>query len=183
MTRISGHNKEAPGGPIPIGREREPDPPYRWFPRDMLVSPSVDRLLPQAATIDGTVLRVGARRCDLATASAVQVRTVNSLMTWTGRGAYDSTLFEAWQDQAGPPVSLVIRVAGWSLFRAEHLRLLAGILADRTWQSGRIKRRAQQAVALLSELAERIDRRNQPVDWSFRAGPMADRRRSPGEYI
>ncbi len=113
----------------------------------------------------------------------MRVRTVNSLMTWTGRGACDSTLLEAWQDQAGPPVSLVIRVAGWSLFRAEHLRLLAGILADRTWQPGKIERRARQAVALLSELAERIDRRNQPADRSFRAGPMADRRRSPGEYI
>lgn len=173
-----------PGGRIPIGREREPDPPpYLWFPRDMLVSPSVDRLLPQAATIDGTVLRAGARRCDLATAGAARVRTVNGVMAWTGRGAHDSALFEAWQDQTGPPVSLVITVAGGSLFRAEHLRLLAGILADRAWQPGRTDRRARQAVTFLSELAERLDRRNQPVDWSFRAGPMADRRRSSGEYI
>lgn len=170
-----------PGGRIPIGREREPDSP-RWFPRDMVVPLSVDRLLPQAATIDGTVLRVGAQRCDLATVSAVRVRTVSFLMTWIGSGSYTSTLLEAWQDQAGPPVILVITVAGESLFRTEHLRLLAGILADRTWQPGRIDRRARKAIASLSELAGRIERRNQPVDWSFRAGLMADRRKSPGEY-
>lgn len=170
-------------GPLPIGREPEPDLPlYRRVPREMFVPPSVGRLLPQTATIEGTVLRVGARRCDLATASAVRVRTAHSLMTWTAHGTYDSTLLDAWQDQAGPPVSLVVTVPGWNLFRAEHLRLLAGILADRTWQPGRMEKRARQAVALLSRLAESIDRCNQPIDWSFRAGPMADRRRSFGEY-
>lgn len=103
-------------------------------------------------------------------------------MTWIGHDSYTSKLLEAWQDQAGPPVIVVITVADRSLFRTEHLRLLAGILAGRTWQPGRIARRARKAIASLSELAGHIERRNEPVDWSFRAGPMADRRKSPGEY-
>ena len=84
--------------------------------------------------------------------------------------------------QAGPPVSLVIMFAGWSLFRAEHLRLLAGILAERDWQPGSAEERARAAVTFLSRTAERIDKDNQSRNWSFRAGPMADRREAPGKY-
>jgi hypothetical protein len=173
-----------PGGPVPIGREQAPELPRKQLlPRGTLVSPSVDRLLPQAATIDGTVLQVGAQRCDLATARAVQVRTVTSAMSWTLRGTCDAMLLEAWQDRAGPPVSLVITLGGWSLFRPEHLRLLAGIIAGRTWPPGGTEEKARQAATFLAGTAERIDRDNQSRNWNFRAGPMADRRESPGKYL
>jgi len=66
--------------------------------------------------------------------------------------------------------------------RPEHLRLLAGILAERTWRPGRTRRRAHRAIALLKERADLIDWLARPIDWSFRAGLMSDRRESPGNY-
>jgi len=94
--------------------------------------------------------------------------------------ASDADLLEAWPGRAGPPVCLVITFGGWSLFRPEHLRLLAGILAERTWPPGGTEEKARQAVTFLSGTAERIDLDNQSKNWNFRAGPMADRRESPG---
>jgi hypothetical protein len=91
----------------------------------------------------------------------------------------DHDLADIRQDETGAPVSMIIEFRGWSLFRAEHLRLLAGILAERTWRPGGTEEKARQVVTFLSQLAERIDRDNQ---WGFRAGPMADRRESPGQY-
>jgi hypothetical protein len=81
------------------------------------------------------------------------------------------------------PIWLVITFHGGSLFRPEHLRVIARILADRTWPPGRVRRRAHRAIAFLNESADLIDMRNRPIDWSFRAGPMSGRRKSPGNYM
>ena len=50
------------------------------------------RLLPQAPAIDGTVLQVGGRRCDLATASVVRVRWVNTVLTLAAARSTDVTM-------------------------------------------------------------------------------------------
>jgi hypothetical protein len=168
------------GGPVRVGRESAPGLLGR---DDSLKDPLPGLVLPQVATIDGTILRVGPNRCDLATVDAVRMRTAMSFMSWFNHGGeYSAAYLEVRPDPAGPPIWLVITFGGRSLFRPEHLRLVAGILADRTWRPGRTRKRAQRAVALLNERADLIDRRNRPIDWSFRAGPMSGRRRSPGNY-
>jgi hypothetical protein len=150
----------------------------------MVISPMAVRLLPQtSATLDGTVLQAGAQRCDLATATAVKVSTADPQLDWTGRrGEFRATFLQAWQEQAGEPVSVVTTFGGWSLFRPEHLRMLARFLGGRTWPPGITEERARYAVIYLTDLAGRIDRDNESRSWNFRAGPMADRRHAPGQY-
>lgn len=170
-------------GPVPIGREPVPKPVRHLSAfRGELASPSVAQLLPQVAAVDGTVLRVGARRCDLATARTVRVRTTEPLMDPGYPTEYDAAFLDAQQDAAQPPVILVIQYFGWNLCRPEHLRLLAGIIGERDWKPGDARERAMYAATFLSDLAGRIDRDNQVRSWNFRAGPLADRRESPGEY-
>jgi hypothetical protein len=166
-------------GPVPVGRESAPG----LLGRGDALDPLPGLVLPQVATIDGTILRVGPRRCDLATVDAVRMRTASSVMSWfTHGGEYSADYLEVRPDQAGSPIRLVITFGGRSLFRPEHLRLVAGILAGRAWQPGRTRKRAQRAVALLNAQADRIDRRNRPIDWSFRAGPLSGHRKSPRNY-
>lgn len=171
-------------GSVAIGREHFPDlPRSRWFPRSLFISPAADRLLPQVATINGTVLSVGARQCDLATARAVWVRTEYQAILFGKPGDHDYTLLEASPNRMGPSVALVITVGPWSLLLVEHLRLLAGILSKRrTWRPGTTEVKARHAITFLLELADRIEK-GQLRDWSFRAGPMGDRRESPGKYV
>lgn len=172
--------QKRPGGPVQVGREPLAGMPDRW---GAVSDPLPGLVLPQVATLDGTILRVGAQRCDLAIVDSVRIRTALSAMSWIARGGdYSAEFLEVQADHAGPPIWLVITFHGGSLFRPEHLRLLAGILAERTWRPGRARRRARRAIAFLTERADLIDWHRRPTDWSFRAGPMADRRKSPGNY-
>jgi hypothetical protein len=172
--------QKIPGRPVPIGREPVPAALDPW---SALSDPLPGVVLPQVATLDGTILRVGPRRCDLALVGGVRMRTASSVMSWFARGGeYSAEYLEVHPDRAAPPIRLVITFYAKCLYRPEHLRLLAGILSDRTWQPGRTGRRAQRAIASLKERADLIDWKNRPTDWSFRAGPMSDRRKSPGNY-
>lgn len=173
----------SPDGPIRIGCESLPDSFARWgTPGD----PVPDLVIPQFATLDGTVLHVGSRQCDLARASAVRIRTELSTMDFLSSSNYSAKLLEVKPGQAGPPISLVVSLHGKGLVSSEHLRLLAAIIAERTWPPGRAGKNAskdaRRAADFLTELADAIDLHSQPIDWSFRAGPMANRRRSPGNY-
>lgn len=175
----------SPDGPIRIGCESLPDSFARWGTPG---NPVPDLVIPQYATLDGTVLHVGSRQCDLATASAVRIRTALSPMDFLSNINCKARLLEVQPGQARPPISLVISLHGKSLLRTEHLRLLAAIIAERTWGPGpgragkNTSKDARRAAGFLTWLADLIDRDGQPIDWSFRAGPMSDRRRSPGNY-
>src|ERR1700735_2554298 len=137
------------GGPVPVGREPLPGMPDRW---GALSDPLPGLILPQVATLDGTILRVGPRRCDLAKVDAVRMRTTLSAMSWIARGGdYSAEFLEVRPDQAGAPIRLVITFHGGSLFPPEHLRFLAEIFAERTWPPGRARRRAHRAIAFLTE--------------------------------
>jgi hypothetical protein len=113
----------------------------------------------------------------------MKVSTADPQLAWTGRrGEFRETFLQAWQEQAGKPVSVVTTFGGCSLFRPEHLRMLARILGGRTWPPGTTEERARYAVTYLADLAGRIDRVSESRSWNFRAGPMADRQQAPGYY-
>jgi hypothetical protein len=132
-------------------------------------------LHPNCATLDGTVLSTENGRCDLATAAGVRICVSISQQ---GPGDFFNYL-EAWQGPGQPPVRLLLAALGWFPVAPEHLRMLAAIIEARP---GQPDKQAQRAVVYLRNLAGRVEYQSQPIDWSFRAGPMTDRRTGPGEY-
>ena len=149
---------------MPIGREPGPD----WVFEHPVNAWLIRRLLPGSATLQGTVLRTENARCDLATAAVVRVRS--AILTRGGSESF--TYLEARQDRTQPPVRLLLVAFNWFPVTPEHLRVLAGLT----------EARPRGVAVYLRAVAARAERRDQPIDWSFRAGPMASRRISPGEY-
>jgi len=157
--------------PVPIGRE----PKSGWIPSTALNKWQISRLLPDFATLEGTVLDTKNGRCDLATAAVIRVR--RSILQ-QGPGDFFRYL-EVRQDRSQPPVRLLLVAFDWFPVAPEHLRLLARIIEARP---GQPDNRTQQAATSLRDIADRAERRSRPIDWSFRAGPMADRRTGPCDY-
>jgi hypothetical protein len=119
------------------------------------------RWLPQHAWLDGTVLVVergsAVRQCDLAAASKVTLRA----------GMLDKVhvlrAYEAGGGQA--PVALAIMNRFERLFVSpDALRLLAQATGSRPGCPARVTRN-------LRNMADREERRNTPIDWSFRIKP------------
>jgi len=140
----------------------------------------VRRLLPDSATLQGTVLSTKNERCDLATAAVV---TVRSSHIKHGFNEYFEYLEARQERTQSPPVRLLLVAFNWFPVAPEHLRLLAEIIGARPATPGKPDRPSAQWVATyLRDVADRAERRPQPINWSFRAGPMADRRTEPGKY-
>ena len=160
---------------MPIGQGPRP----KWASRDLVDSWDVRRLLPGSATLQGTVLSTENGRCDLATAAVVTVRSSNIKHGFNEYFKY----LEARQERTqSPPVRLLLVAFNWFPVAPEHLRLLAEIIGARPAAPGKPDRQALWVASYLRDIADRAERRAQPIDWSFRAGPMADRRTEPGKY-
>lgn len=132
----------------------------------------VTGLLPQRAWLEGSKLTVerrrGASQCDLATASQVGLHSVPPLQA----GAL--LVLYAYQEQSGSaPVRLVVAHFIRSPVTADGLRTLARIIGSRPAEPGRM---TSKIVRQLNALAMDEDRRNKPIDWTFRTGPQDYRR-------
>lgn len=125
---------------------------------------------PRRAWLDGSVLTVvggrGPRRCDLRTASVVQLHRIVPPMSGYGL----LPVLVARQERDTPPVRLLLWEPGPpGTFPARQLRLLADVIAQRPSPLGG---EAAKAVQRLRALA---DRQEAPpgivVDWSHRTNP------------
>jgi hypothetical protein len=153
-------------------------PRPKWTSRGLMASWEFRRLLPDSATLQGTVLSTEKGSCDLATAAVV---TVGSSLTTQG-SVYFRYLEVRQNRTQSPPIRLLLVAFNWFPVAPEHLRLLAEIIGARSVAPGKPDRRFQEVATYLRDIADRAERQAQPTDWSFRAGPMADRRTEPGKY-
>jgi hypothetical protein len=106
-------------------------------------------------TLAGTVLVSPTRRCNLATASAVRIR---SEAIPFARGSL-AVYLDAWQDHDGPPVSLLLNSGRRPALAPDELRAIAAALQGRPWAPGRPEQDARDSVTALRGLADVSDRR------------------------
>jgi len=163
---------------IHIGRLPEP----RWKPRPSWFLPDV----PQRAWLDGSLLIVGDRQCDLRTAWSIEVAAISGvgllpqpvswfkgLTTFAAARYWSCTALHAWQESDDEPVRLVLDIRRerpdqrWILLTEEDLRLLTQIIRSRPADHGsRNALRALDAYARYQKI-----RPDGSWDWSFRADP------------
>jgi hypothetical protein len=126
--------------------------------------------LPQQAWLEGSILTVESgqdiRRCDLASASRIAIRSVPRFTSWSFLALY------AYQAPGSPPVRLVLEGPRWVLLTAAQLRALAAVISSR---SGELGGKTRRVVRRLGELAAYVDLRTKPIDWSFRTDPRGQR--------
>jgi hypothetical protein len=172
---------------IPIGRLPEP----RWTPRPAWFFPDV----PQRAWLDGSLLIVDDRQCDLRTAWLIEVAALSgvgqlpqpvswfkALTTFATARKWSCTALRAWQESSDEPVQLVLEIrrespdVRWVLLTEEHLRLLAQIIRSRPEDPGDGSRKALSSLDVYAQFQK--VRPDGSWDWSFRAGPQAQNRRA-----
>ena len=128
--------------------------------------------LPQRAWLEGSVLTVESgqdvRRCDLASAARIAIRSVPPFTSWSFLVLY------AYQEPGSPPVRLVLEGPRWALLTAAQLRALAAVISSRP---GALGGKTRRVVRRLGELAAYVDLRTKPIDWSFRTDPRGQRQR------